>query len=497
MALCTRRGLVSHANLSWKDRRMNPSIIEQLAQFAHGTRFSDLPSAVVDECKRDVLDAIGCALAGLTHPKGRAGVDMGRRLGGSAGPATVIGTGDKSTPHGAAFANGELINALDADSVLLPGHVSPYVLPGSFAMAEVHQRSGRDLIAAVAVSHEISCRFGVAMSGYREGKDGKPATADVVGYSSTIFGAAAAAGRLAGLPAERLAHALGIAAATAPVNSMRAWLMHAPTATIKYQMAGGLTNAALTACDMADLGHRGDLLMLDDQEFGYPRFIGTSRWTPEAVTGALGQDWRFPAYQMFKPYPHCRVMHAPLDLLIELINQHDIRVDEIEGITAFGEGWAYVLPCFTSRDIRVVQDAQFCFAHGMAVAAHRIPSGPRWQDPAVVFDPSVLALMDKVTLQTHPSYFQSLAANISARPSRVEIRARGQTFAAEKLFPKGTPSSDPQSYLSTEELVAKFRAFVDGILSPAAQDRVVEQVLGLEKVDDFGAVMRGLVKQPG
>ena len=474
---------------------MSKTLIEQLAEFATTTETARLPANVVSECKRDVLDAIGCALAGIDHPKGRIGIEAGRRLGGTGGNATIIGSGDRSTPHGAAFANGELINALDADSVLLPGHVSPYVLPGAFATAESHKRTGQDLIAAVAVSHEISYRFGAAMSGYRETKDGKAATGAIVGYSSTVFGATASAAKLKNLSFAQMANALGIAAASAPVNSMRAWLMHAPTATIKYQMAGGLASAALTAADMGELGHRGDLQILDDEEFGYARYIGTSRWSPEALTTGLGEQWRFPAFQMFKPYPHCRVMHAPLDLLIDLVATNDIKVGEIDGITCYGEGWAYLLPCFTSRDIREVQDAQFCFAHGVAVAAHRVTPGRQWQDPAVVFDPSVMALMDKVTLETHPSYFQSLAADITSRPSRVEIRARGQVFAAEKLFPKGTPSSDPQSYMSTDELTHKFRTFVDGILPQTSIDRVVDNVLHLEQVDDFGTIMRLLVRQ--
>ena len=39
------------------------SLIEQLASFAANTDYQELPPTVVEECKRDVLDAIGCALA--------------------------------------------------------------------------------------------------------------------------------------------------------------------------------------------------------------------------------------------------------------------------------------------------------------------------------------------------------------------------------------------------------------------------------------------------
>ncbi|GAA4353695.1 MmgE/PrpD family protein [Variovorax defluvii] len=472
------------------------TLIEHLAEFATHTRYAELPPRVVEECKRDILDSIGCALAAPGQPKADMGIECAIRIGGNDGPATIIGTGQRSSIFGAAFANGELISTLDADSVLLPGHVSPYVLPGAFAVAEVARRSGKELIEAVAVSHEMSYRFGAAMSQNRDYKDGKAATAPVLGYSSTVFGATASAARLKRLTADQVANAFGIAAAITPVNAHRASLNHAPPATIKYLMAGALTQSALTAAEMGELGHRGDLQMLDDAEFGYPRFIGTVRWEPKALTEGLGVEWRFPDFQMYKPYPHCRVMHAPLDILIGLVHEHDLRPDEIEGITAYGEGWAYVLPSFMFREIRHVQDAQFCFAHGLALAAHRIVPGPKWQDPKNVFDPSVMKLMDKVKLEIHPTYFDEIAKHPSSRPSRVEIRARGQTFRGERLFPKGTPSSDPESFLTTEALAHKFRTFVDGLMPAAAAEEVIDAVLHLEQVDDFSTLMRKLVNQP-
>lgn len=471
---------------------MSKTIIEQLADFSANTVFSRLPPEVIEECKRDMLDAMGVALAAVDQPKGKAGIACAQRMAGSSGDATIIGTAHKSTVFGAAFANGELINTLDMDSVLVPGHVSPYVLPGAFATGESHRCSGQELIAAIAVSHEMSYRFGAAMSLTRDYKDGRVATPPVVGYTSTIFGATASAGKLKRLTEGQLANALGIAAAISPVNAHRAWLMHAPPTTIKYVMAGALTNAALTAAEMAELGHRGDLQTLDDAEFGYARFIGTQRWEPNTLLQGLGTDWRFPKHQMYKPYPHCRVMHAPLDLLIDLIARHDIQVAEIDSIKAYGEGWAYVLPAFMSRDIQRVEDAQFCFAHGLALAAHRIEPGKKWQDPTVVFDPSIMALMDKVSLEVHPSSVQALSENPSLRPSRVEIGARGQTFAAEKRFPKGTPSPDPESFMSTDELASKFRYNARGVISQASIDSVLDQVLHLEKVADFAAVMRQL-----
>ena len=36
---------------------------------------------------------------------------------------------------------------------------------------------------------------------------------------------------------------------------------------------------------MAELGHSGDLQVLDNREFGYAKFIGTDRWEPDIVGG--------------------------------------------------------------------------------------------------------------------------------------------------------------------------------------------------------------------
>ncbi|MDW9249820.1 mmge/prpd family domain protein [Burkholderia cepacia] len=108
-----------------------------------------------------------------------------------------------------------------------------------------------------------------------------------------------------------------------------------------------------------------------------------------------------------------------------------------------------------------------------------------------------MALMNRVSLKTHPTYFQSISADISSRPSRVEVRARGQVFAGEKMFPKGTPSADPSTYMTTDELVGKFRTFVDALLPAATVDRIVDSVLNLEHVDDFGTVIRQFVRAAG
>ncbi|XAH21988.1 MmgE/PrpD family protein [Xylophilus sp. GW821-FHT01B05] len=468
---------------------MPSTIIEQLADFTAHTRFSELPDSVVHESKRIVLDSIGCALAGTGQAKGRIGIDYGRLIGGAGGNATIIGTAERASIVGAAFANGELINTLDMDCVVPPGHVTPYVLPGALAVGEATAADGRSLIEAVAVAHEMSLRIGKAMDNLRDTRDGKSEIPQVFGYASAIFGGTAAIGKLKRQGSNRLAHGLGIAGCISPVNPQGAWFQHLPSSTIKYLVAGVMSQQAMTAAHLAEFGHKGDVQILDDREWGYPRFIGTTKWEPQHITKDLGAEWLFPALTSYKPHAHCRIMHASIDCVVQLVEEHAIRPDEIEGIKVYVEGFAEQ-PIWLNRSIAHVYDAQFSMAHGIAMAAHRPADGRAWMNPALVFGSSVLGLMDKVTTEVHPDYVKLLTAHGASRPAWVELRARGQSFVAEKRYPKGSPSPDPATLMTDAELADKFRCNAQGVIAPAVIDAIVGCVMDLQALSDVGTLMR-------
>lgn len=467
------------------------TMVQKLAAFAGGCRFAELPDDVVRESQRILLDSIGVGVAGIFELKGKAGIEYGRLIGGPAGSgsASILGTGDRVSVFGAAFANGELINTLDMDAVLPPGHVVPYVLPGIMALAETLPRDGREVVRAIAVSHEISNRIGMGMDYLRDTKDGQVDPPPVFGYAETIFGATAAIGMLHGLSEEAIANALGIAGAISPVNSQTAWFQHAPSSTIKYLHAGTLVQSAFTASFAAEFGHRGDLQILDDEEFGYRRFIGTRRWFADRMMAGLGTEWRFPAQSSLKPYPHCRVLHALIDEMQHILNTNRIAVEEIEGIKIYVEGMVEQ-PVWLNRDILLAHDAQFSIAHGIAVGAHRVPPGRVWMDPKLIFGASVMGLMDKVTHEVHPDYVKLLSGNAASRPAKIEIRARGETFVGERRYPKGSRSPDPETFMTDDEVVAKFRNNVEGILPRDNAERIAEMAMDLPSVTDFGALMK-------
>ena len=142
--------------------------VEKFAAFAHRIATSPPPPEVLEETKRIVLDALGCGLAATTSEFGRVGVEYGRILGSNGDEATIIGHRERSSLHGAAFANTELISALDLTAINLPGHVVPYIVPVTLALGEARHQSGSRLLSATAVCLEMCFRLSKSMDDLRD-----------------------------------------------------------------------------------------------------------------------------------------------------------------------------------------------------------------------------------------------------------------------------------------------------------------------------------------
>ena len=107
-------------------------------------------------------------------------------------------------PDWAAFANGCLVRYLDYNDTYLskePAHPSDNI-PAAWAAAESVGADGRALIAAIALAYEVQCRLCDAASVRSRGWDH-------VTYGA--FSTALAAGKVMGLDAERMRHAVNIA----------------------------------------------------------------------------------------------------------------------------------------------------------------------------------------------------------------------------------------------------------------------------------------------
>jgi 2-methylcitrate dehydratase len=175
---------------------------EALAAFASRAAYDDLSVSARAQLKIRVLDALGCAMGATGGMPVRAIRDQIEELDGR-GVCTLVG-GGQAAPDRAAFYNGALVRYLDFnDSYLAKGetcHPSDN-LSAVLAAAEYTDRSGRDLLTALAVAYQVQCRL----------SDEAPVRAK--GFDHTTQGAyavAAGVARALGLDAAQTAHAIGI-----------------------------------------------------------------------------------------------------------------------------------------------------------------------------------------------------------------------------------------------------------------------------------------------
>src|ERR1700740_323757 len=176
-----------------------------LARHVCGTGFADLPASAIASARRDVLDTFGCMLGGSGSP----GIDelfaVISRWGGRE-ESRVLLRGSRLPAPQAALLNASMGHALDFDDTLDTGgsiHPGVSVLGAVLAVCDsLGGVSGRDLLLAVALGLDVSCRIALASTFDR----GWHRTAAI-----GVFGAAAAAGKLLGLDEEQMLGALGIA----------------------------------------------------------------------------------------------------------------------------------------------------------------------------------------------------------------------------------------------------------------------------------------------
>src|SRR6266516_3542315 len=179
------------------------NLAEQLAEYAVGLKFDELPAPVVHEVKRRVIDSIGCALGAWEAEPCVIARRVASRFFAERG-ASLLGTTHRAPSDWTVFANGCLVRYLDFNDTYLskePAHPSDNS-SAALAVAEAEHAGGREFIVAIALAYEVQCRLCDTASLRARGWDH-------VTYGA--FSTALAAARLMLLDVERMRHALGIA----------------------------------------------------------------------------------------------------------------------------------------------------------------------------------------------------------------------------------------------------------------------------------------------
>lgn len=237
-------------------------ITRTLARFIADTRWDDVPDRVRHEAKRSILNFFGTALAGCREDAVEIALGSLAEFSGIR-QATVIGRSERVDVLSAAFLNAASGNVFDFDDTHLRTVIHPTapVAPALFALAELRRIAGRDLLLSFILGAELECRIGNAISPdhYARGWH--------ITSTCGVFGAAAAAGKVIGLDAERMVWAIG-AAATQSSGLVECLGTPAKSISVGNAARGGLWSALL-----AQRGFNGPATPLEGRQ-GYFNAMG-------------------------------------------------------------------------------------------------------------------------------------------------------------------------------------------------------------------------------
>ncbi|MGE0387467.1 MAG: MmgE/PrpD family protein [Gammaproteobacteria bacterium] len=401
-------------------------------------RVADLREAVVDAARRLVADSLICAHAGAPLARSRM---QRAALADTGAQAPVIGAGIRAGAAAAAWLNAEAMNLLDADDTFYNGgHFGALHTAVALAAAARRAAPWERVLAGVIAGFELNARLHLATS----------AEPGCYGAGATMPGAALTAAIVAGLPRERIGHAIGVALRLAPTPVPLA-VACGELGSMKYVPYGAIAAQALLAADLAGLGYQGDHRFLD-ADGGFLAMQGATAVDADILGRDPGGHWWITETSL-KPYPSFRLGHSTLGALGAALAQRPVAPAEIESITAWIDPRARLLPFIDAVPDRFAPDhlapirGQMHLRYCMALVALGVPPGPRWYAADTLADPAVWALVGRIALAPKPACdltrlavdADPLCGRTRACIARVRVRASGRTAEAEAVRCDGDP----------------------------------------------------------
>ena len=457
---------------------MDTPLTRQLAAFCHGLDYEQLSSEVIDRAKYFFLDYLGVAVRGSLSESSQpvyrltAGLEM-------PGTGTILGRPEKTAVPYAALANGTSAHSLELDDTHQGGsiHLGVSVFSAALAVAEQVGASGQAFLTSAVAGFEAAARLAMAVRPKEHYGRGFHPTA-----TCGTFGAAVSAGRLLGLTEEQLLSALGIAGSQA-AGSMEFLTEGAWT---KRLHPGWAAFSGLHAALLAREGFVGPTTIVEGRD-GFLKAYSNDP-DPSKISAGLGTDFQI-LHTAVKPHACCRYTQAPIDAVLAVVREHDIRPADVKTITIGMLETGIPVICEPSERTyhpANVVEAQFSLPFGVAVAVSRRRAGLEEFAPTMLQDADVLAIMPKVAYTHDPALEENYPKEWPAW-ARMEL-TDGRAVSAQVRFPKG----DPDNPLSWQELIDKYQGLVGSVWESQQGETVQDAVRQLENesnMQDFARLL--------
>ncbi len=414
-----------------------PPITRTLAEFVatHPSRGWD--DAVDHEAHRTFLNWLGCAVGASRHATVEAALAAVSELQ-PAAQASVLGRPERVDMGSAALLNGITSHTFDFDDTHLKTIIHPAgpVAAAALALAEHRGNSGRDLVDALVLGIDVSCRVGNMI--YPEHYDrGWHITG-----STGMLGAAAACARLLRLDATQTSMALGIAASQ-PIGFREQF-----GSMTKPFHPGGAARAGLMSALLARHDYTASPRALEAARGMAQTYSTKCAWNE--ITDELGKRFEI-SFNTYKPFACGIVIHPSIDGCVQLRNAHGLQAGQIERVDL--KVHPLVLELTGKHAPRDGLEGKFSVYHAAAAGIIFGAAGEAEFVDGIVTRPDVIALRDRI--------HASVDANVGEAQADVTIHCRGgkrvHVFVEHAIGSVQRPMSD-------DDLARKFHGLVDPVL---------------------------------
>jgi 2-methylcitrate dehydratase len=424
---------------------------KSIAEFSTRLAYADLPANVVHDCKRRLIDTVGCAIAAFDEEPSRIARAVAMRTQ-VPGGAAVIGTSHRTLPELAAFANSVASRYLEGNDTYPGGggHPNDNLLP-VLAVAEASRASAQTAITAIVLAYEVHRYL------FRAFPMRKHAL-DYVLYNAVA--SAAGAAKVLALSQAQTANAIALAA----VPNLGTDISRRGHLTMwKGCAAANAARNGVFAAIMAAEGMAGPPTPFED---GLTAVIGAEEICPFPVdpTGfsLLKADYKF-----FLSEFHAQ---GPAFLALELLQQ--IKLDDIEKV----EVWTYHFAWFEigSGAEKWHPTTRETADHSMPYVIAAVLIDGAYTDaifaPERFQDRRTLDLMKKITITEDADFNKRYPASL---PCRMTITLKG---GAQKTAELSNPIGHHDRPMSDAQVVEKFRGLAGRKLAPARLEKVLDRL---------------------
>jgi len=430
----------------------------RVARYMAAARQQPLPPDVLRETRHRVLDTVAAIVSGSRLKPGEMAIRFVQSQGGTP-EASVLTTRVRTSAINAALVNAMFAHADETDDFepVTKAHPGCSVVPAALAVGERENRSGEDLLRAVALGYDVCCRWLMAL-----GPNHVRATHRSAEGVSATMGAVAAAASMAQLDERGMRYALSYAAQQ--VSGVWSWERDIEHVEKAFDFAGMGARNGVTAALMAQAGFTGVPDVLEGEHNALEAHSAQPR--PAEMAADLGRRF-YVTETAIKTFSVGYPIQSALDALLTLRREHGLTPANVERIVAkLPEDGAGIVNDSAMPDVNLQYLMAVALIDG-AVSFDASHSFDRMKDP------QVLAVKQRVQLVGD----RALMDPAAPRSANVEVRLRdGRMVSHFTRFAPGTK----ENALSTDGVAAKARSLIAPVLGDERCEGVIRRINTLE-----------------